>query len=258
MDIPWLDWLSYRAGIFDVRGTLVDLDPSYRDVIYLKIIRDFGNRSGNTYLRTFNEDDLEQLLAMKVSRRRETLESFGLDPETFNESWVSESAMATRMEYSSVQPDAVALQHLKKRGVKLGLVTSAVKRAADVDVGIIKGKIGSRIFDEVVMPSYEPTLKQKPDPGAVKACVERLGVSPEESFGVGNSERDIEAYRSAGVFDILIDRGDGNKMYYEGQGPSLVISDLRELLSLVLQRGRISNWLRRKEPWSDWEAIEGR
>jgi phosphoglycolate phosphatase-like HAD superfamily hydrolase len=253
IEIPWLDWLRYRAGIFDVRGTLVDLDPSYRDVLYLKIINDFGKRSGNRYLMSFDERDLEQLLLMKSSKRREALESFGLDPVTFDESWVSEEAMAIRMRYSHVQPDASALQILKKRGVKLGLVTSAVKRAADVDVGIIKGKIGSRIFDDVVMPSYEPSLVPKPDPGAITACIERLNISPAEAFGVGNSERDIEAYQAAGVFDILINRPNSQKLYYEGPKPSMEISDLEELLPLVLKRGRISNWLRRREPWEKAE-----
>jgi phosphoglycolate phosphatase-like HAD superfamily hydrolase len=248
-----LDWLRYRAGIFDVRGTLVDLDPRYSDVLYLKIINDFGRRSGNRYLISFDERDLEQLLAMKSSKRREALESFGLDPITFNESWISEEAMSIRLKHSHVQPDAAALQILKKRGVKLGLVTSAVKRAADVDVGIIKGKIGSRIFDEVVMPSYEPTLVPKPDPGAITACVERLNISPAEAFGVGNSERDIEAYQAAGVFDILINRPNAQKLYYEGPKPSMEISNLEELLPLVLRRGRISHWLRRREPWEEEE-----
>ena len=255
--IPWLDWLRYKVGIFDVRGTLIELDPAYRDILYLKIINDFGRRTGNRYLMSFNEDDLEQLLMMKTPRRREALESFGLDPETFNESWVSEEAMAIRMKHSRVQNDAGALQHLKKRGVKLGLVTSAVKRAADVDVGIIKGKIGSRIFDEIVMPSYEPTLAQKPDPGAISACIERLEVTPAEAFGVGNSERDIEAYRAAGVFDILINRPEGQKMYYQGPTPSMEISNLDELLPLVLKRGRISHWLRRRDPWEGKKTSGG-
>ena len=70
MFIPWLDWLRYRVGIFDVRGTLVDLDPEYQEILYLKIINDFGRRTGNRYLMSFNEDDLEQLLLMKTSRRQ--------------------------------------------------------------------------------------------------------------------------------------------------------------------------------------------
>ncbi len=248
MAIPWLDWLRYKAGIFDVRETLLELDGNYRNVIYLKIIQDHGRRTGNRYLQSFDQRDLDQLLGMSARRRQQALERFGLDPETVNEGWVSEDAMAIRMKHSHVQPDARVLQVLKSKGVKLGLVTSAVKRAADVDVGIIKGKIGSRIFDEIVMPSYEPTLPSKPDPGSVMACVERLAVQPGETFGVGNSAKDLEAYRAAGVFDILVDRlGSADDEDIE---PSLRISSLEELIPLVLRRGRLSRLLPgRKSPY---------
>ncbi len=240
--IPLLDRLRYRAGIFDVRGTLLELDPRYKEVVHLKIIRDYGRRSGNRYLMSFDEGDLQQLLGMKPARRAEALERFGIDQETFDQGWVSEDAMAIRMKHSYIQPDAAYLQRLRKLGVKLGVVTSAVKRAADVDIGIIKGKIGSRIFDEVVMASYEPALSQKPDPGSVIACMERLSANPEVTFGVGNSDRDIEAYRAAGIFDILIARGE---VEYAGPEPSMRISSLGDLVPFVVERGSLSRLLRR-------------
>jgi len=246
--IPWLDSLNYRAGIFDLRGTLVDLDSRYKKVLYLKTIRDFGKRTGNQYLSSFDESDLEQILRMSVAKRAEALERFGLDQESFNEAWLTDDALSIRMRYSQVQPDARALQVLKGKGVKLAVVTSAVKRAADMDVGIVKGRIGSRIFDEVVMPSYEPILAPKPDPASIKACMARMSVSPEETFGVGNSDRDISAYKAAGVFDIHIERpGALDISSWEGKViPSMKISSLEELIPLVIQRGRISRLLRRR------------
>jgi phosphoglycolate phosphatase-like HAD superfamily hydrolase len=240
--IALLDRLRYRAGIFDVRGTLLELDPRYRDIIHLKIIRDYGRRSGNRYLMSFDESDLQQLLGMSPTKRAQALERFGIDQETFDQGWVSEEAMAIRMKNSYIQPDAQYLQRLKKLGVKLGVVTSAVKRAADVDIGIIKGKIGSRIFDEVVMASYEPALSQKPDPGSVIACMERLSSRPEVTFGVGNSGRDIEAYKAAGIFDVLIDRGDRG---YDGPEPSMRITSLGDLPAFVVERGSLSRLLGR-------------
>ncbi len=242
-----LDWLRFRAGIFDVRDTLVALDPEYRDLVYLMIIRDFGKRTGNRYLSSFDKEDLHQLLRMGPKRRQEALERFGIDQDSMDAAWVSEEVMRARMAHSHVHRDAAALQVLKKRGVKLGLVTSSAKRAADVDVGIIKGKVGSRVFDEIVMPSYEPNLAAKPDPASVIACLERLRVPPEEAFGVGNTERDISAYRSAGVFDILIDRPNAYKSAaYDGPEPSMRIMNLGELVPLIVQRGRLSLFLRRK------------
>jgi len=246
--LPFFDSLNYRAGIFDVRGTLIELDSRYRNVLFIRILRDFGKRTGNRYLSSFDVNDLEQLLRMKPAKRKEALERFGLDQETFDESWVSEEAMSIRLRYSHVLPDATALQVLKRKGVMLGVVTSAPKRAADVDVGIIKGKIGSRIFDEIVIPSYEPALPSKPDPAAVRACMDRMGVRPEETFGVGNSARDILAYKRAGILDILIERpGEAARLdpeLGEGPTPSVKITSLQELIPLVVRRGRISRLLR--------------
>ncbi len=246
--IPWLDRLNYRAGIFDIRGTLIDLDTRYKRVLYIKIVRDFGKKTGNRYLSSFNQDDLEQLLIMSPRRRAEALERFGLDRETFNMGWVTDEALEIRARYSRVQPDARALQVLKSRKVKLAVVTSASKRAADMDVGMVKGKIGSRIFDEIVIPSYEAFMAPKPDPEPIWACVERLSVSPEETFAVGNSARDIASYKAAGVMDVLIDRrGDLDEEYPELEGiqPSRTISSLDELIPMAIRLGRLSRLLRR-------------
>ncbi len=249
VSVPLFDRLKYRAGIFDLRGTLVDLDGRYKKVLYLKTVRDFGRRTGNRYLSSFNESDLEQLLRMSASKRAEALERFGLDQETFNEAWLTDDALAIRMRYSQVQPDARVLRVLKSKGVKLGIVTSAVKRAADMDVGLLKGKIGSRIFDEVVMTSYEPTLAPKPDPSAIRACMARMSVSPDQTFGVGNSDRDIAAYKAAGILDILIERPGALEMgasVERGLKASIKISSLEELIPIVIQRGWVSRLLWRR------------
>ncbi len=215
--------------------------------MYLNIIRDFGKKKGNKYLSTFNKDDLEQLLNMGYKRRMEALSRFGLDEEAFNRAWLTEEAMQVRMDCSRVQPDAGALRILKEKGVKLAVITSAPKRAADVDIGILKGRIGSRIFNEVVMPSYEPTLSGKPDPSSVEACLERLSVSPQEAFGVGDSERDLETYQAAGVLDVLLDRSGNSSEIDMSIEPSVIIQGLEELLPLVVERGILSrifnrNW----------------
>jgi phosphoglycolate phosphatase len=159
--------------------------------------------------------------------------------------------MAIRMEYSRLYPDSKALQTLKSKGVKLAVVTSAAKRAADVDLGLIKGRIGSRIFDATVGVSHEPSYPPKPDPAAINACLERLSVGPEETFGVGNSAKDLEAYRRAGVFDILLDRGEGADSPAEAEAEhSMKITSLEELVPEVIVWGRLSRVFgRRVRPW---------
>jgi len=237
------DTLRYKAVVFDVRDTLLVLDEHYERVLYLKIIREFGRRSGNRYLASFDQRDLEQLLSMKHWKRREALERFGLDPDTFQSLWLSDEALEIRMRHSHLQPDAHVLRYLKRAGVRIGVVTSSPKRAADVDIGLVKGKIGSRVFDEVVIPSYEPNLPHKPDPRPVLTCLERLSVRPSEAVGVGSSQRDIIAYRRAGILDVLVERR--RLAPQDRPEASVVVSNLLELAPILVERG----WLSRVLGW---------
>ncbi len=231
--------MRYKAAVFDIRDTLLTLDGHYERVLYLKIIREFGHRSGNRYLSSFDERDLAQLLTLKPWKRRQALERFGLDPETFKSLWLSDDGLEIRVRHSRLQPDAHALRYLKKAGMRIGVVTSSPKRAADVDIGLLKGKIGSRIFDEVVIPSYEPNLPHKPDPEPILTCLERLSVQPGEAVGVGSSERDIAAYRGAGVLDILVQRED--RQDSEKVEASIIISNLFELAPILVNKGWASS-----------------
>ena len=48
-------------------------------------------------------------------------------------------------------------------------------------------------------------------------CLKTLAIRPHEAMFVGNSEEDIHAAKEAGVFDILIERGEHG---FEGPEPT--------------------------------------
>lgn len=90
------------------------------------------------------------------------------------------------------------LQELKKRGYKMGLVTSRLKKTTLQ--GLEKYRLDS-YFDVVV--TAEDTHKHKPDPEPVLIALEKLGSVPEKSLMLGDTMFDILCARNAGVSSVL-------------------------------------------------------
>lgn len=86
------------------------------------------------------------------------------------------------------------VEELKKKGYKLGIVTS--KRLHMVERGLKIIKMDG-LFDTIVTP--DDTQKAKPDPEPVLCGCSRLGVSPEDTVYVGDSVFDMESGRRAGT-----------------------------------------------------------
>lgn len=53
-----------------------------------------------------------------------------------------------------------------------------------------------------VLVCYHDTIRHKPSPEPVLLGAERLGVSPTDCIGVGDSLSDLEAYSAAGVIPV--------------------------------------------------------
>lgn len=89
---------------------------------------------------------------------------------------------------------------LKERGIKIAMVTSRIWSSAKV--GHYKFDI-SDIFDAVV--SAEDTDVHKPDPYPALLCLEKLGLSADETIMVGDSKFDIMCGHNAGIKAVLVD-----------------------------------------------------
>lgn len=80
---------------------------------------------------------------------------------------------------------------------------------------------------------------RKPKPGMLLEIAERFGVDPEEMMFVGDSARDLDAARAAGVTPILVLTGNGSATVERG-GDSLagvsVFADLEAFADHLLER----------------------
>lgn len=79
---------------------------------------------------------------------------------------------------------------------------------------------------------------RKPAPGMILRAAEELGIDLAASVGVGDSIRDLEAYRAAGVRPILVRTGNGREtaplLAWQGFGDVEVVDDLREVAATLL------------------------
>jgi pyrophosphatase PpaX len=88
---------------------------------------------------------------------------------------------------------------LKRKGYKLGLVTSRMKRSTTL--GLEKFKL-KEYFDVII--TADDTDKHKPDPEPVNIALEKLDSKAEESILIGDSRFDILCAKNAGVKSILV------------------------------------------------------
>lgn len=126
-------------------------------------------------------------------------------------------------------PGAVeAVAELDRRGVRLAIVTSRLKRAT------LRGLELCGLMDhfEVVI-TPEDVTNPKPDPEPVKLALERLGVNAERAWFVGDSPHDVVAGQGAGVRTAAALWGPFPRRTLEEAGPDRLLERLDEVLALA-------------------------
>ncbi|MDR1795985.1 MAG: HAD-IA family hydrolase [Clostridiales Family XIII bacterium] len=126
-----------------------------------------------------------------------------------------------------------ALEALRGRGYKLGLVTSRLRRTTLL--GLDHFDL-TKYFHEIL--TADETDKHKPDPTPLLMALERLGSVPAEAVMVGDSTFDLGAARAAGTASVLVDWSIAIPPEKRGQepGPDAVLkawADLPELLEAL-------------------------
>ena len=126
--------------------------------------------------------------------------------------------------YPNVKP---VLRQLKKRGIKLGIITDAPKLKA---YQRLLGMNIEKYFDFVIC--FEDTGKKKKTELPLKSCIEKLGLKAEEIMMVGDSIRkDVLPARKLGVIGVLAKYGSSDKAYKIK--PDFELNDFRDILKII-------------------------
>lgn len=186
--------------MFDLDGTLVDTAPDLQ--VHVNSVLEEEGRPGIDLdeVRLLVGDGARTLL-------RRGLEATGgvppgLDLDLLYARFL-ERYTARPADNSTVHAGVVEVLHeLGARGLRLGVCTNKAQAPTER----LLAALGLTRFFEVAIGGDAVPAK-KPDPGHLRAVLERLGARPAASVLVGDSEHDVHAARGLGVPCVLVSFG---------------------------------------------------
>lgn len=182
---------NYHYVFFDLDGTIADTDllvvESYRRLfrhyyphqkIPFRLLASFSGPSlKSTITKYFPDYDLNSLL--------EEFKSISLPLyEVFASLYLGIESM---------------LQELKRRGVKIALITSKMRTATEMTFKILNLE---GIFDCVI--TLDDVHNPKPDPEGIKKALDFFQASPSDTIYVGDADSDFLAAKNANIDCALV------------------------------------------------------
>jgi 2-haloalkanoic acid dehalogenase type II len=200
-----------KAVLFDLGGTLVNIDNSKDPHVMKRILGDCGVN------RSLEDVSREWVKSWERLNFREM-------PKLLDEFWVQQNLRVLRnlrlglnaeklarfiashwWDYAKVSlyPDAQEmLPHLKEKGLKIGLVTNGLKS----DTNKILPQVGLQGFFDV-MVVVDTLRKMKPDAEVFRYALEKMNAKVLEAVFVGDDmEADYKGAQRCGLSAFLIDR----------------------------------------------------
>lgn len=125
------------------------------------------------------------------------------------------------------------LNHLKKEGYKIGIVSSASVK--NIRIGLKMNGLGGYFRTRI---GAEDVKRHKPDPQALLKMARRLKVKPQECVFIGDAVYDMMAARRAKMTGIGVATGFYTMKDLKSKGGKFAFKDHRGILKLFLS-GRI-------------------
>lgn len=205
---------NVRAFLFDLDGTLVNSSKAIIDAI--TTVLDFRDYS-------YDSEKIAKMIGTPLEDMFRALVSGLSDKEVWR------CVHEYRKHYSihhlkgtKIHPNVFKiLRKLKKRGFRLGLVTTKYRKFV---LEILDHFNLVKLFDAVVT-GYE-LRGHKPAPDIILEIAKRLGIEPSECAVVGDSPLDVEAGNRAGALTTAILIGPYNRQQMENAKPDLIVENL--------------------------------
>ncbi|MBX4196072.1 HAD family hydrolase [Candidatus Pacearchaeota archaeon] len=210
--------MHYKAGLFDLDGTLVDTSDEYRHRLLGEVLKNCG--------KEYNANLIDKWW-FDADRDKTIRDGFGIDPQQFWTQLKQCQDIGERCRYTKPYDDITVLPILKKYNVKLGIITAAPATVADPEIELV----GRNQFDVIIYAHSDNGVQDKPHPEGLLLALEKMKVNRNEAFYVGNSPEDIKLARNAGMVSFYIERG---KHTFNGQTPTIKIHSLHALEKVVL------------------------
>ncbi len=214
-----------RAAIFDMDGTLVD-----NSAVHIEAFERFCARYGVTDWREkmqgvfgMGNDDIMRRILPEALIREKGLQALADEKEA-----IYRAIYAPHIVPIAGLVDL--LGRLRQAGIRCAVGSSGCR--ANIEFVLEKCAMIGKFFDATV--SGDQVTRCKPDPEIYLTAAKALGMEPSECVVFEDAEAGIESARRAGIGRIVaiattLDRAELAKL----QGPSVIISDYRELADVA-------------------------
>jgi phosphoglycolate phosphatase len=180
----------YEKWVFDLDGTLIDVDPAY--------VHDVFDRVGDRLGYEFTDEEAEAVWHGLGGFRNDQLAEWGVDVGRFWEVFHEEECPEARADATFLYDDAAAVADLEAPTV---LVTHCQQYLTDP---ILEGLDIRDWFDAVVCCTEETGWK--PDPEPVQMALSAAGANGGRGVLVGDGPQDIGAAWNAGLDGAHVER----------------------------------------------------
>lgn len=193
-----------RAIVFDLDGTLVDSAPEIRAAINAAF-EPMG-------VPAFSLDAVRTMIgggavvALQRAAARAGIELDKTRQQAALERFLVVLAEASEHGEGLYDGAAELLQRLTDEGVKLAICTNKAEPVTHIALRAL----GIAPFFEAIVGATD-ALPKKPDPGMLRAALNRLGVAPADAVVVGDTHADMDAARAAGCRSIAVSFGYSQK-----------------------------------------------
>jgi putative hydrolase of the HAD superfamily len=229
-----------KAVFFDLYQTLVRYQPSQEE-LEAKALKSFGYDvspeklrhpvlTANEYIyqqiakKPLSQRSREETMALYVEYQRIVLKEVGLKADEKVVMGLLGMMQQEKMDLVLFDDVLQALDELKKRGLKLGLISNIEK-----DMSATLEKLGLSARLDIVVTSQDAGFT-KPQPEIFRYALEKSGIKPDEAVYVGDQYQvDVIGAEGAGMEGILLDR-DG---YYKQKLDCPKIKSLAELAGML-------------------------
>lgn len=180
----------YKSILFDMDGTLIESNDLVLE-IYQKLVT---MHHPKIPLNAISKADLlakgyPEVLEMLYGKKR---------PDLLEEIYRIHSELAVN--HLKLYPDTLnALENFKKRGIKLYLVTSEMRKIA---ISELTGLCIFHFFEEII--AFDDVSRPKPDPEGILNIIARKKLKKKETLFVGDSISDAKAAKEAGIHSVYM------------------------------------------------------